>query len=91
MSGKFKTNKLITRFSGNPILTKEDRPYPVATVRNAAVVNHSNEYFMIFRSYRLNDWSILGLARARPTWGFFYLVSIFGTRSEHYLKLNVEE
>jgi predicted GH43/DUF377 family glycosyl hydrolase len=55
--------KLITRFSGNPILTKEDVPYPVATVHNAAVVKHSHEYIMIFCSHRLNGRSILGLAR----------------------------
>ena len=29
---------LVTRYEGNPILTKDDVPYPVATVHNAGMV-----------------------------------------------------
>jgi predicted GH43/DUF377 family glycosyl hydrolase len=53
---------IVKRFSGNPILTKEDVPYPVATVHNAGVVKHQNKYVMVFRSHRLNGRSILGIA-----------------------------
>jgi len=53
---------LITRYQNNPILTKEDVPYPVATVHNAAVVKHEGKYIMIFRSHKLNGRSILGKA-----------------------------
>ena len=53
---------LINRYKNNPILTKEDVPYPVATVHNAAVVKHEGKYFMIFRSHKLNGRSILGKA-----------------------------
>jgi predicted GH43/DUF377 family glycosyl hydrolase len=56
--------RIVNRFSGNPILTKEDVPYPVATVHNAAVIKHNHEYIMIFRSHRLNGRSILGIARS---------------------------
>ncbi|MCF8331608.1 MAG: glycoside hydrolase family 130 protein [Bacteroidales bacterium] len=53
---------LIQRYKNNPILTKNGVPYPVATVHNAAVVKHKNQYIMIFRSHKLNGRSILGKA-----------------------------
>ncbi len=54
---------LITRYQNNPILTKEDVPYPVATVHNAAVVKRENgQYVMVFRSHMLNGRSLLGIA-----------------------------
>jgi len=53
---------LIERYIGNPILTKDDVPYPVATVHNAAVVKFNDKYIMIFRSHKLNGRSILGKA-----------------------------
>ncbi|MBU2650425.1 MAG: glycoside hydrolase family 130 protein [Bacteroidetes bacterium] len=53
---------LINRYQNNPILTKDDVPYPVATVHNAAVVKHDGKYVMIFRSHKLNGRSILGKA-----------------------------
>jgi predicted GH43/DUF377 family glycosyl hydrolase len=62
--------KMVKRFSGNPILTKEDVPYPVATVHNAAVIKHNHEYIMIFRSHRLNGRSILGIARSGDGYKF---------------------
>jgi predicted GH43/DUF377 family glycosyl hydrolase len=64
---------MITRFSGNPILTPADVPYPVATVHNAAVVKHGSQYVMIFRSHRLNGRSILGKAVSED--GFKFNVS----------------
>ncbi|MCF8221712.1 MAG: glycoside hydrolase family 130 protein [Bacteroidales bacterium] len=59
-----KNSPLITRYSGNPILTKEDVPYPVATVHNAAVVKHDKKYIMIFRAHLHNGRSILGKAES---------------------------
>jgi len=53
---------LINRYRNNPILKKDDVPYPVATVHNAAVVKHDGKYIMIFRSHKLNGRSILGKA-----------------------------
>ena len=55
-------DQLIKRYKNNPILTKEDVPYPVATVHNAGVIKFDNKYMMIFRSHKLNGRSILGLA-----------------------------
>lgn len=63
---------MIKRYKNNPILTKEDVPYPVATVHNAAVVKHNNKYVMIFRSHKLNGRSILG--KAESTDGFNFKV-----------------
>lgn len=61
---------LIQRYRNNPILTSNDVPYPVATVHNAAVVEHHNRYYMIFRSHRLNGRSILGLATSEDGYHF---------------------
>lgn len=53
---------IIKRYKNNPILSKDDVPYEVATVHNAAVIKHKNQYIMIFRSHCLNGRSILGKA-----------------------------
>jgi predicted GH43/DUF377 family glycosyl hydrolase len=53
---------IISRYPYNPILTRDDVPYPVATVHNAAVVKHQDKYVMIFRSHTMNGRSILGKA-----------------------------
>ncbi len=83
--------KLITRFSGNPILTKADVPYPVATVHNAAVVKHTHEYIMIFRAHRFNGRSILGLARSRDGYQFEVAPTPFMMPSDEYDEYGVED
>ena len=55
---------IVKRYSGNPILTKADIPYPVETVHNAAMVKHGDEYIMLFRSHLRTGRSIIGLARS---------------------------
>lgn len=61
---------MINRYKNNPILTKDDVPYPVATVHNAAVVKYNNKYIMIFRSHKLNGRSILGKAESSDGFNF---------------------
>jgi predicted GH43/DUF377 family glycosyl hydrolase len=61
---------LIKRYPHNPILTKEDVPYPVATVHNAGVVKFEDRYIMIFRSHKLNGRSILGKAESNDGFNF---------------------
>jgi len=61
---------IIHRFQHNPILTRDDVPYPVATVHNAAVVKHGGKYIMIFRSHTLNGRSILGRADSEDGYHF---------------------
>src|SRR5208283_3563933 len=58
------THDIVRRYSGNPILTKAQIPYPVETVHNAAVVKHGDEYIMLFRSHLRTGRSIIGLARS---------------------------
>ncbi len=53
---------IITRYQNNPILTRNDVPYPVATVHNAGVVKCDDRYIMIFRAHKRNGRSILGKA-----------------------------
>jgi predicted GH43/DUF377 family glycosyl hydrolase len=63
---------LIKRYHNNPILTKDDVPYPVATIHNAGVVKFNDRYIMIFRSHKLNGRSILGKAESDD--GFVFKV-----------------
>ena len=55
---------LINRYKKNPILTKDDVPYPVATVHNAGVVKFGEKYMMLFRSHQFTGRSVLGLAES---------------------------
>lgn len=64
---------LIKRYKNNPVLTKYDVPYPVATVHNGAVSKYMDKYIMIFRSHLLNGRSILGIAESDD--GFSFKVS----------------
>ncbi len=66
------TAAIVERFKGNPILTKDDVPYPVATVHNAGMVKHDGQYIMLFRAHRRNGRSILGLAESDD--GFHFRV-----------------
>jgi predicted GH43/DUF377 family glycosyl hydrolase len=61
---------LIERYKNNPILEKNNVPYPVATVHNAGVVKFNDKYIMIFRSHKLNGRSILGLAESDDGYNF---------------------
>jgi predicted GH43/DUF377 family glycosyl hydrolase len=63
-------NQIITRYKNNPILTKEDVPYPVATVHNAGVVKYNDKYIMLFRSHLHNGRSIIGIARSEDGYDF---------------------
>jgi len=61
---------LVKRYDNNPILTKDDVPYPVETVHNAGVIKFNDRYIMIFRSHKLNGRSILGLAESDDGYNF---------------------
>lgn len=53
---------IVKRYVGNPILTKNDIPYPVYTVHNAGMTKYNGKYYMLFRSHLNTGRSILGLA-----------------------------
>ena len=63
---------IINRYEKNPILTKNDVPYPVSTVHNAGVVKYNQKYIMLFRSHLHNGRSIIG--KAESTDGFQFKV-----------------
>jgi predicted GH43/DUF377 family glycosyl hydrolase len=58
------TNEFVRRYEGNPILTKDDVPYPVETVHNAGVVKFNGKYIMLFRSHLATGRSIIGIAES---------------------------
>lgn len=53
---------IVKRYNKNPILTRDDIPYPVATVHNAAVTKTDSGYVMLFRSHLNTGRSIIGIA-----------------------------
>jgi predicted GH43/DUF377 family glycosyl hydrolase len=55
-------NPIVRRYEKNPILTKDDVPYPVETVHNAGMAKFDGRYIMLFRSHRRNGRSIIGIA-----------------------------
>lgn len=61
---------IVHRYEGNPILTRTDVPYPVATVHNAGVVKHQGRYMMLFRSHQHNGRSVIGLATSDDGYRF---------------------
>lgn len=82
---------LVKRYEKNPILTKDDVPYPVATVHNAAVVKYKSKYMMLFRSHQLNGRSILGLAESNDGYQFTVHAKPFMTASSTGVFAEYEE
>jgi predicted GH43/DUF377 family glycosyl hydrolase len=62
--------KLVARYDGNPILTKDDISYPVETVHNAGVTKFNGRYIMLFRSHLATGRSIIGLAESQDGFNF---------------------
>jgi len=69
---KIQQSPIVKRYPHNPVLTREDVPYPVATVHNAGIVKHDGRYIMLFRSHLHNGRSIIG--KAESTDGFSFTV-----------------
>lgn len=61
---------LVSRYPNNPILTKDDIPYPVVTVHNAGITKYNDKYIMLFRSHLHNGRSIIGLAQSDNGYDF---------------------
>ncbi len=64
------SSSVVNRYQNNPILTKDDVPYPVATVHNAGVIKHQDDYIMLFRSHLYNGRSIIGKAVSKDGYDF---------------------
>ncbi|MBI5404143.1 MAG: glycoside hydrolase family 130 protein [Ignavibacteriae bacterium] len=73
---------IIKRYSGNPILTREDVPYEVATVHNAGAVKFGEKYILLFRSHLNNGRSIIGMAESKDGYSFKVHPEPFITPSE---------
>lgn len=82
---------IINRYENNPILTKDDVPYPVVTVHNAAVTKYNNKYIMVFRSHLHNGRSILGLAESEDGYYFRVQETPFMTPSKEGIFREYEE
>jgi predicted GH43/DUF377 family glycosyl hydrolase len=63
-------NPFVKRYDGNPILTRNDVPYTVATVHNAGVIKHNHRYIMLFRSHLHNGRSVIGRAESADGFSF---------------------
>jgi len=61
---------LVSRYQKNPILTKDDIPYPVVTVHNAGITKYKDKYIMLFRSHLHNGRSIIGIAQSDNGYDF---------------------
>lgn len=61
---------IVKRYEKNPILTKDDVPYQVATVHNAGMTKYDGKYIMLFRSHLHNGRSIIGLAKSTDGYNF---------------------
>ena len=70
---EYKYKTIVQRYSGNPILTKDDIPYPVETVHNAGMTRYGDKIIMLFRSHLRNGRSIIGIAESED--GFNFTVS----------------
>jgi predicted GH43/DUF377 family glycosyl hydrolase len=64
------TKQFVTRYKGNPILTKDDIPYKVETVHNAGVTKFDGRYIMLFRSHLDTGRSIIGIAESGDGFNF---------------------
>lgn len=88
--------EIVTRYKGNPILTKDDIPYTVETVHNAGVTKFDGRYVMLFRSHLATGRSIIGLAESKDGFQFkprpepFIVPSKEGTFAE-YEEYGVED
>ena len=82
---------LVKRYKHNPILTKDDIPYPVETVHNAGMVKHKGKYIMLFRSHRATGRSIIGIAESDDGFKFTSQEQPFMTPSKEGVFAEYEE
>ncbi len=61
---------IVSRYKGNPVLTKKDVPYRVETVHNAGVTKLGDRYVMLFRSHLRTGRSIIGIAESDDGYNF---------------------
>ncbi len=62
--------KPFKRYAKNPIITRDDIPYPCNTVFNAAAVKFKDEYLLLLRVEDLRGYSHLTQARSKDGYNF---------------------
>ena len=63
--GQRRGKDIVERYSGNPIITREDIPIPCNTVFNSAATVYKNEYILLVRVEGVEGKSSLWLARSK--------------------------
>ncbi len=58
------------KYEKNPIITKEDMPYPCDGVYNAGAAKYKGKYILMFRALLLNGNCVLGLAESDDGYNF---------------------
>jgi len=58
------------KYKGNPILTKEDIPFPAEAVYNAGATKYKGKYILLLRILQLNTISCFGLAESKDGFNF---------------------
>lgn len=53
------TSPVIRRHQANPILTKENVPYPASLIFNAGVAKYQGRYVMVFRNDIAAEWGVV--------------------------------
>lgn len=91
MSNNNVKREIVKRYHNNPILTKEDIPYPVVTVHNAGVIKTDEKYIMLFRSHLFNGRSIIGIAESNNGIDFKALSKPFLTPATNGIFKEYEE
>lgn len=64
MYPELKSSKIIKKYEGNPVLTKDDVPYDATLVFNAGVAKIKDKYYMVFR----NDYGMTEETYAQCQW-----------------------
>jgi len=65
---KFK--KVCVKYEGNPILTKDDVPYPCECVYNSGAVKYKGKYILLLRVLLLDGNCVFGLAESDDGFNF---------------------
>ncbi len=86
-----KHKPLVERYPGNPILTKDDIPYPVETVHNAGMTRYGDRIIMLFRSHLRTGRSIIGFAESEDGFNFTVNPEPFMIPSEEGVFAEYEE
>ena len=70
------------KYENNPILTKDDIPYPAGGVYNSGAIKHNGKYILLLRVLLLDGDSVFGYAESQDGYNFKVHPEPVMTRSE---------